>query len=38
MDIRTFFNAEYAKLQTSHKNVAKELEKTSEIIDNQIDK
>lgn len=36
MDIRTFFNAEYAKLQTSHKNVAKELEKTSEIIDNQI--
>lgn len=36
MDIRTFFNAEYSKLQTTHKNVSRELEKISETLDNQI--
>lgn len=37
MDIRTFFNAEYSKLQITNNNVSKELEKTTSLIESQID-
>jgi len=37
MDIRTFFNAEFSRLQTANKQVFTELEKTNKIVDSQID-
>ena len=36
MDIRTFFNSEFSKLQTTNKNTLRQLEKTSEYINEQI--
>lgn len=35
MDIRTFFNAEYSRLQTTNKNIESELEKTLKLIESQ---
>lgn len=37
MDIRTFFNTEYSKLQIVNNNVSKELNKTIDLIDSHID-
>lgn len=35
MDIRTFFNAEYSRLQTTNKNIESELEKTLKLVESQ---
>jgi len=36
MDIRSFFNSEYSKLQISNENTVREAEKTSRILDRHI--
>src|SRR5574343_409415 len=35
MNIRTFFNAEYSRLQTTNKNIESELEKTIKLVESQ---